>query len=172
MSQPGDETNDPFAPPPEEPAAAPPPPPPPPAPQPWEQPYQPPAAPPPQGPPPAYGQPPQGPPPPYGAPPGYAQQPPPGYGQQPPPYGAAAYGAPTGVKPPTYLPWAIAATILCCLPLGVASIVFANQVNVKYAQHDLAGAMESSRKARNFAIASAVIGPLVAIIYVLAAGSH
>jgi hypothetical protein len=144
MSQPGDETNDPFAPPPEEPAATPPPP--------REQPYQPPAA------PPAYGQPPQG--------------PPPRYAQQPPPYGAAPYGAPTGVKPPTYLPWAIATTILCCLPLGVASIVFANQVNVKYAQHDLAGAMESSRKARNFAIASAIIGPIVAIIYVLAAGSH
>jgi hypothetical protein len=163
MSQPpGDETNDPFAPPPEQPAAAPPPPPP--TPQPWEQPYQPPAT-----QPPAYGQPPA-----YDQPPAYGQQPPPygappGYGQQPPP---PPYGAATGVKPPTYLPWAVAATILCCLPLGIASIVFANQVNVKYAQHDLAGAMEASQKARNFAIASAVIGPIIAIIYVLAAGSH
>jgi hypothetical protein len=75
-------------------------------------------------------------------------------------------------KPNTYLPWAIAATILCCLPLGVASIVFANQVNVKYAQGDYAGATEASQKARTFAIASAVIGPVIMIIYLLAAGSH
>jgi hypothetical protein len=152
MSQPGDEnTNDPFAPPPEQPPVAQPPPSqgPPPG---WSA--------PPQGPPPSYGQQPQ-PPSPYGAPPGWTQ-----------PQHPAPFGAPSGVKPPNYLPWAIVATILCCLPLGVASIVFANQVNVKYAQGDLAGANEASQKAKNFAIASAIIGPVIMIIYLLAAGSH
>jgi hypothetical protein len=55
--------------------------------------------------------------------------------------------------------------------LGVASIVFANQVNAKYAAGDHAGAVEASQKARNFAIAAAVIGLIVMAIYVAAANS-
>jgi Interferon-induced transmembrane protein len=149
MSEPGDETNDPFAPPGGSPEPSPPPPPG------WGA--------PPQGPPPAYGQQPS----PYGAPPGYGH---PGYGQ--PPFTGAPYGTTAAPKPSTYLPWAIASTILCCLPLGVASIVFANQVNVKYAVGDYAGAVEASRKARNFAIAAAVIGVIVGVIYFAAANSH
>jgi hypothetical protein len=186
MSQPGDETNDPFAPPPEQPEATPPQGPPPVYGQPQQGPppgwQAPPQGPPPQAPPPGYGQQP------YGAPPGYGQQPygaPPGYGP-PVPYGASPgygrpapgygqpppYGAPPSGRPATYLPWAIAATILCCLPLGIASIVFANQVNTKWAHGDLAGAAEASRKAKNFAIASAIIGPIVMLIYIASAGSQ
>ncbi|HEY2834182.1 MAG TPA: CD225/dispanin family protein [Sporichthyaceae bacterium] len=180
MSQSGDETNDPFAPPPESseppPPPAPPPPPPaapPPGPQPWEQPYQPPAAPPPQAPPPGYAPPPQAPPPGYAPPP----QAPPPYGAPPgsgppPPYTGTPYGTSATPKPSTYLPWAIASTILCCLPLGIAAIVFANQVNVKYAAGDYAGAVEASQKARNFAIAAAVIGVIVGTIYFIAASSN
>jgi hypothetical protein len=80
------------------------------------------------------------------------------------------YGAPLGgTRPPNYLPWAILSTVLCCLPLGVASIVFANQVNTKYATGDYAGAVEASKKAKNFAIAAAVIGVIVGVIYFAAA---
>jgi hypothetical protein len=100
-------------------------------------------------------------------PPGFAP-PPPG---PPPEFAPAPYGAAAIAKPPTYLPWAIASTILCCLPLGVAAIVFANQVNVKYAAGDHAGAVEASRKARNFAIAAAVIGVIGGVLYFAAAGS-
>jgi hypothetical protein len=56
--------------------------------------------------------------------------------------------------------------------LGIASIVFANQVNAKYAAGDYAGAAEASQKARNFAIAAAVIGLVVGIVYVIAANSN
>jgi hypothetical protein len=59
-------------------------------------------------------------------------------------------------------------TIFCCLPLGIASIVFAAQVNGKYAAGDLAGAQESSRKAKQFAIWSAVIGVVVGALYAVA----
>jgi hypothetical protein len=108
-----------------------------------------------------YGQPPQ---------PAYGQQP--GYGQQPPP----GYGQPAGPPPPNHLVWAILSTLLCCLPLGVASIVFAAQVNSKWAAGDVAGAQASSEKAKKFAIWSAVAGLVVGVIYVvvliaLAAGS-
>jgi hypothetical protein len=50
--------------------------------------------------------------------------------------------------------------------------VFANQVNTKWAQGDVAGAMEASRKAKTFAIAAGVIGAIVVTIYVAAAMSN
>jgi len=49
---------------------------------------------------------------------------------------------------PNYLVPAILCTIFCCLPFGIAAIVFAAQVNAKTQSGDLAGAMESSRKAK------------------------
>ena len=92
---------------------------------------------------------------------------PPPFGQQP--AGASPVPPP---PPPNYLVWAILSTILCCLPLGIASIVFAAQVNGKFAAGDLAGAKASSDKAKNFAIAAAVAGVVVGIIYgIAAAGS-
>jgi hypothetical protein len=39
-------------------------------------------------------------------------------------------------------------TACCCLPFGIAAIVFAAQVNSKLAAGDVPGAMESSRKAK------------------------
>lgn len=49
-----------------------------------------------------------------------------------------------------YMIPAILSTIFCCQPLGIVSIVFAAQVNSKVASGDIAGAMESSKKARMF----------------------
>lgn len=89
-----------------------------------------------------------------------------------PQYGAPQYGTPygqpAGSPPPNYLVWAILTTIFCCLPLGIASIVFAAQVNGKYAAGDVAGAQESSRKAKQFAIWSAVVGVVVGALYAIA----
>ena len=51
---------------------------------------------------------------------------------------------------PNYLVPAILATVFCCLPLGVVSIIFATQVNSKIAAGDMAGAVEASRKAKMF----------------------
>lgn len=97
--------------------------------------------------------------PPYDAPP----PPPPPYGGGGYPGGGGAYGQP----PANNLVWAILSTILCCLPLGVASIVFAAQVNSKWAMGDAQGAYESARKAKTFAIWSAVAGLVVGALYVL-----
>ncbi|MCW2757052.1 MAG: Interferon-induced transrane protein, partial [Nocardioidaceae bacterium] len=85
----------------------------------------------------------------------------------PPPggYGAPAYGGvPGGTPPPNYLVWSILSTLFCCLPLGVASIVFAAQVNSKWAMGDAAGAMDSSAKARKFAIWAAIAGVVVIVL--------
>jgi hypothetical protein len=49
---------------------------------------------------------------------------------------------------PNYLWQSIVCTLCCCLPFGVAAIVFAAQVNAKLGTGDVQGAMESSRKAK------------------------
>jgi hypothetical protein len=61
---------------------------------------------------------------------------------------------------PNYLIPAILSTVLCCLPLGVVSIIFATQVNSKLAAGDTAGAMESSKKAKLFMFISVGLGVL------------
>ncbi|WP_028658778.1 CD225/dispanin family protein [Nocardioides insulae] len=70
-----------------------------------------------------------------------------------------------GTPPSNHLVWAILTTIFCCLPFGIVSIVFAAQVNGKWAAGDLVGAQESSRKAKMWAIISAVVGVVVSILY-------
>lgn len=94
----------------------------------------------------------------------YGSTPPP-----PPPPPSSPYGGQgaLGTPPPNYLVWAILTTILCCLPLGVVSIVFSTQVNSKWALGDVAGAQDSSAKARKFAIWSAIAWAIVVVLYVI-----
>ena len=54
----------------------------------------------------------------------------------------------TQEKIPNYLVWAILSTVLCCLPFGIVAIIYAAGVNAKARAGDIAGAMESSRKAK------------------------
>lgn len=85
----------------------------------------------------------------------------------PPPAYGAPVGQPAGTPPPNYLVWSILSTIFCCLPFGIASIVFAAQVNGKWAAGDVNGALESSKKAKLFAIIAAVAGIVVGLLYVV-----
>ena len=95
--------------------------------------------------------------PPSQQPPSY--QPQPGYGPQQP-YGARP------PMPDTYLVWAILATLLCCMPFGIVSIVKASQVSTLYYQGNYAEACAASRAARNWAIASAVSSGAIVLVYV------
>ena len=95
--------------------------------------------------------------PPSQQPPSY--QPQPGYGPQQP-YGARP------PMPDTYLVWAILATLLCCMPFGIVSIVKASQVSSLYYQGNYAEARAASRAARNWAIASAVSSGAIVLVYV------
>jgi hypothetical protein len=75
---------------------------------------------------------------------------------------------PGGVPPVSnYLVPAILVTVLCCLPTGIAAIVFAAQVNTKLAAGDVAGAQESSRKAKMWCWISAGAGVAVMIVYAI-----
>lgn len=97
-------------------------------------------------------------------------QPPGGFGGVPGPYG----GMPHPPNVPNYLVQAILVTLFCCLPVGIASIVFAAQVNGKLAAGDHQGALDSSRKARTWAWVALWAGAAWAVIWgilLLAAGS-
>lgn len=57
--------------------------------------------------------------------------------------------------------------LLCCLPVGIVSIVYAAQVNGKLAAGDIAGAQDSSAKAKKWAIWSAIAWVIMVVLYVL-----
>ncbi len=88
----------------------------------------------------------------------YGAPPPAGQGYGPP-------GQPAGSPPPTNLVWGILTTVLCCLPFGIVSIVYAAQVNSKWSAGDYQGAHESSDKAKKWAIWAAIAGLIVGVLY-------
>jgi len=81
-------------------------------------------------------------------------------------YQAPGAGAPAP-KIDNWLWQSIVCTICCCLPLGIAGIVFAAQVNGKLAAGDVAGAQESARKAKMFTLIGIGVGLVVNIIVII-----
>jgi len=68
------------------------------------------------------------------------------------------YSAPPGQQIPNYLVQSILVTLFCCLPLGIAAIVYAAQVSGKLQAGDIAGAMTASKNAKMFCWISFWIG--------------
>ena len=108
-----------------------------------------------------------------------------GYGQAP--YGGQQYGQPQYGQPqynqpqynqPQYgygpaapennLVWAILCTVLCCLPLGVVSIVKATSVNGLWAAGDYAGAQQAADDAKKWAMWGAIAGGASIVISIVA----
>lgn len=83
------------------------------------------------------------------------------------PYPPPADPSSASASVPNYLIPAIAATLLCCLPTGVASIIFATQVNAKIAAGDMEGAVASSKKAKLWLMISIGAGVLVWVIVII-----
>jgi hypothetical protein len=82
---------------------------------------------------------------------------------------------------PNYLVQAILVTVFCCLWFGIPAIIFAAQVNGKAAAGDIAGATDSSRKAKMWCWIAlgcglffdlAYIGFLITVAIVEAASKH
>ena len=93
-------------------------------------------------------------------PPHYAA--PPSYQPAPPTFGGA------GADIPNYLPWAIAATLFCCMPGGIVSIIFAVKANTAKNTGDLAAARSAANQAKIWLIVSVVGGLLVSMFVILA----
>jgi hypothetical protein len=81
------------------------------------------------------------------------------------PWTPPPFGAPANI--PNYLIPAILATIFCCLPVGVVSIIFAAQVSGKISAGDMAGAMDASRKAKMFMFIAVGLGLLVWVTVII-----
>ena len=76
-------------------------------------------------------------------------------------------GIPGERQVPNYLVQAILVTLFCCLPSGIAAIVFAAQVNGKLSAGDYAGAVDLSKKAKLWCWVSFGVGLCFFVIYVL-----
>jgi K+-transporting ATPase A subunit len=76
----------------------------------------------------------------------------------------SAGGAPGSV--PNYLVPAII-SLFCCWPLAIAAIIFAAQVNGKVAAGDMAGALDSSKKAKMFSFIGIGLGLAGILIYII-----
>lgn len=68
-------------------------------------------------------------------------------------------------KPSNYLVLAIFSTLCCCVPTGIVAIVFAAQVDGKWAAGDTGGAFQASDNARLWSIVSIVLGLLGGLVY-------
>ncbi|WP_457615605.1 CD225/dispanin family protein [Lutibacter sp.] len=68
-------------------------------------------------------------------------------------------------QPKNYLIESILVTIFCCLPFGIAGIVFATQVNSKFAAGDYEGAVKASQDAKKWMKWGLISGIIVAVLY-------
>lgn len=82
-------------------------------------------------------------------------------------YEYQAPGYAPGPKPDNYLVWAILSTVLCCLPAGIVSIVYASQVDGKWHSGDFAGAQQSAKNARTWAIVSVCVSLVLIVAYII-----
>jgi hypothetical protein len=108
-------------------------------------------------------------------PPGWQGQQPPGWqGQQPapqpgwggqPPSPQPGWGGQS--EPDNHLVWAILSTLLCCLPLGIVSIVYSTKVSGLWAQGRYAEAQSASDSAKKWAIIAAIVGVVGSVIGVI-----
>jgi hypothetical protein len=68
-------------------------------------------------------------------------------------------------QPDSNLVWGILCAVLCCLPLGIVSIVYAAKVSGLWTSGRYAEAQQAADAARKWAIWGAVAGVVVGVIY-------
>lgn len=73
-------------------------------------------------------------------------------------------------RPNSYLALAIISTILCCLPTGIVSIIYATKVNSAYEDGNYDLAEKSSKNAKTWGIASIALGAVGIILYFIIVG--
>ena len=113
------------------------------------------------------------PPPPGGAPPppppGGPPFPPPPPGPGPGPYGGMGGPPPgAGTQVPDYFVPAIISTLCCCLPAGIASIVYSSKARSNRDMGNIPAALEASKQAKMWLIIAVVAGLAVGGIYFVA----
>lgn len=102
----------------------------------------------------------------YPPPPPGNYPPPPPPGAFPPPGGGPVPG---GAQPDNNLVWAILSTVLCCLPVGIVSIVKSTQVSGLWASGRYAEAQKAADDAKKYAIWSAIAWVIAIVLYLILA---
>lgn len=72
-----------------------------------------------------------------------------------------------GTPPDNNLVWAILSTVLCCLPLGIVSIIKSTSVNTLWAQGQYDEARKAADDAKKFAMWSAGAALVVWVLYII-----
>lgn len=72
---------------------------------------------------------------------------------------------PPTIKPDSNLVWAILSTLFCCLPFGIASIVYAAKVESLWSIGKYQEAYDASESAKKWALASLVAGVIIFVFY-------
>ena len=71
----------------------------------------------------------------------------------------------SNAAPANFLPLAIFTTVCCCIPLGIVSIIKANNANELASKGDFAGAATAAGEAKMWAIVGIIVGIIGDIIY-------
>lgn len=71
------------------------------------------------------------------------------------------------IPPDNNLVWAILCTVLCCLPLGIVSIIKSTSVNSLWEQGRYEEARKAAKEAKNYALWGAIIPFIGIILYFL-----
>lgn len=77
------------------------------------------------------------------------------------------------IKPPrpdSYLALSIISTILCCLPVGIVSIIYATKVNSLYEDGKYSEASSASKNAKIWGLVSVGIAVIGWLLYILIFG--
>jgi hypothetical protein len=86
------------------------------------------------------------------------------------PASPAAFRSPgpdPAIKVPDYLVPAILTTLCCCMPFGIAAIVYASQASTKSKAGDIEGALAAAKNASLWSWLSFGSGIIITIIYIL-----
>jgi len=74
-------------------------------------------------------------------------------------------------RPNSYLALSIISTIICCMPIGIVSIVYATKVNSSYEDGNYDEAIRSSKNAKTWGLVSIGIGVLFYLGFFLLYGA-
>lgn len=74
------------------------------------------------------------------------------------------------VCPKTWMAESILVTVFCCLPFGIAGIVFASRVSSLYAAGNYEAALQASKNAGKWTKIGFVVGLVAIVLYLLLYG--
>ena len=69
-------------------------------------------------------------------------------------------------KPDNYMVWAILSTVMCCIPLGIVSIVYSSKVDSLWYNGEYEEAEKAAAKAKNWALASLISAVILVALYI------